>query len=148
LPIWTVTFLFTDIEGSTRLWEEQPGAMEWALARHDQIVRDSIEAHQGHVVKQTGDGFHAVFAVASDAIVAAVEAQGVLEREPWPVHGRLGVRMGIHSGETQERAGDYYGSATNRAARLMGVAHGGQIVVSDVTASLVEGNLGDGVEFV
>jgi predicted ATPase/class 3 adenylate cyclase len=148
LPSGTVTFLFTDLEGSTRLWEEQPGAMEWALARHDQIVRDSIEAHQGHVVKQTGDGFHAVFAVASDAIVAAVEAQATLEREPWPVTARLAVRMGIHSGKTQERGGDYYGSATNRAARLMGVGHGGQIVVSDVAASLVGDNLVDGVEFV
>jgi predicted ATPase/class 3 adenylate cyclase len=148
LPSGTVTFLFTDLEGSTRLWEEQPGAMESALARHDEIIRDSIEAHQGHVVKTTGDGFHAVFAVASDAIVAAVEAQVVLERERWPVNARLGVRMGIHSGKTQEREGDYYGSATNRAARLVGVGHGGQIVVSDVTASLVGSNLSDSVEFV
>src|SRR5262245_590740 len=105
--------------------------MQVALARHDDLVRDAIEANAGYVVKQTGDGFHAVFMRASDAVAAAVAAQLRVEQEQWPDDARLRVRMGIHTGEAQERGGDYYGSALNRAARLMAAAHGGQVVVSD-----------------
>jgi predicted ATPase/class 3 adenylate cyclase len=148
LPSGTVTFLFTDIEGSTRLWEEAPGSMRDAIARHDEILRECIEAHRGRVVKQTGDGFHAVFAAASDAVAAAVVAQRGVEQEVWPASSPLRVRMGLHTGEAQERAGDYYGSVTNRAARLMGVANGGQIVVSEVTAGVVSSHLRDGVTLV
>ncbi|MEX1008931.1 MAG: adenylate/guanylate cyclase domain-containing protein [Acidimicrobiia bacterium] len=148
LPSGTVTFLFTDLEGSTRLWEDNPDAMHGALTRHDEIVRSAIESQNGHVVKTTGDGFHAVFASAHDAIGAALAAQVTIEQEPWPELTRLRVRMGVHTGEAQQRAGDYYGSSTNRAARLMGVGHGGQIVVSDATAAVVGNDLADGVDLV
>jgi predicted ATPase/class 3 adenylate cyclase len=137
LPSGTVTFLFTDLEGSTRLWEGHPDEMQEALARHDAILRDAVEAHDGHVVKTTGDGVHAAFAVASDAIDAAVSAQLALQREEWAETGPLRVRMGIHSGAAEIRDGDYYGTALNRAARLMSVAHGGQIVVSLTTRDLL-----------
>ncbi len=105
LPSGTVTFLFTDLEGSTRLWEEYPVAMQPALARHDEIVGEAIVSHRGHVVKTTGDGFHAVFAAAADALGAAVGAQQALAAEGWGETGPLLVRMGMHAGETQERNG-------------------------------------------
>jgi predicted ATPase/class 3 adenylate cyclase len=137
LPSGTVTFLFTDLEGSTRLWEEHPDAMKPALARHDELVRTAIDAHDGSVVKTTGDGFHAAFATAHDAIDAAIDAQRRLAGEQWDGTGPLRVRMGLHTCEAEVRDGDYYGSGVNRAARLMSVAHGGQIVVSAVTGELV-----------
>src|SRR5207244_8038464 len=95
-PTGTVTFLFTDIEGSTRLWEQYPEAMKAALARHDEILRDAIESHHGDVVKTTGDGFHAVFQTAADALKAALAAQLQLHRELWARTGPLRVRMGVH----------------------------------------------------
>jgi predicted ATPase/class 3 adenylate cyclase len=137
LPSGTVTFLFTDLEGSTRLWEEHPEAMGQALARHDEILREAIESHGGSVVKTTGDGIHAVFATAHDALDAAVVLQVSLRAEPFGETGPLRVRMGVHTCEAEYRDGDYYGSEVNRAARLMGVAHGGQIVVSLATSTLV-----------
>jgi predicted ATPase/class 3 adenylate cyclase len=137
LPSGTVTFLFTDLEGSTRLWEEHPDAMQRAMARHDAVLRDAVAAHEGRVVKSTGDGIHAVFVTAHDALDAAVAAQGELAGELWGETGPLKVRMGVHTGETVLRDGDYYGGAANRAARLMSVAHGGQIVVSLATEELV-----------
>ena len=139
LPSGTVTFLFTDVEGSTRLWEEHPVAMQGALARHDEIVRSSVERRGGYVVKTTGDGFHAAFATASDAATAAIDAQLGLAAEPWSATGPLRVRMGLHTGTAEVRDGDYYGPALNRAARLMSAGHGGQIVVSGVTAGLCDG---------
>jgi len=145
LPSGTVTFLFTDLEGSTRLWDQHPEAMRPALARHDAIVRDAIEGHDGFVVKTTGDGFHAAFGTARDAVDAAIVAQLALDNEPWDVTGPLKARMGLHTCEAELRDGDYYGSAVNRAARLMSVAHGGQVVVSAVTSELVRG---DSVELV
>ncbi|HXY94961.1 MAG TPA: adenylate/guanylate cyclase domain-containing protein, partial [Acidimicrobiia bacterium] len=144
LPTGTVTFLFTDLEGSTRLWQEHPEAMKPALARHDEILRDAIAACGGHVVKMTGDGAHAAFANASHAIDAARAAQSGLAAEEWGVTGPLRVRMGIHTGPAEVRDGDYYGTAVNKAARLMSVAHGGQIVVSLVTEELVRDDLEDG----
>ena len=140
-PSGTVTFFFTDIEGSTRLWQEHPEAMKAALARHDEIVRDAIEGRGGSVVKTTGDGFHAAFAAAHDAIDAAVAGQLALAREPWDVTGPLRVRMGIHTGPAELRDGDYYGTAVNRAARLMSVAHGGQIVMSGAVEQLSRDSL-------
>ncbi len=137
LPTGTVTFLFTDLEGSTRLWEEHPEAMQDALARHDAIVREAIEAHNGHVVKTTGDGAHAAFAIASDAVDAAIAAQLALNAEAWDATGPLLVRMGIHTGAAEIRDGDYYGTALNRAARIESIAHGGQIVVSLTTSDLL-----------
>ena len=124
-PSGTVTFLFTDVEGSTRLWEDHPDVMHDVLARHDEIVRGAIESHAGYVVKTTGDGFHAAFGTARDALEAALAAQQALAGEP-PVQGVVvKVRMGVHTGEARVRDGDYYGSELNRAARLMAVGHGG-----------------------
>jgi predicted ATPase/class 3 adenylate cyclase len=145
LPSGTVTFLFTDLEGSTRLWEENPESMPGALARHDEIVRGAVELHGGCVVKTTGDGFHAAFGAAQGAVDAAVAAQLALVAEAWEATGPLRVRMGIHSGPAELRGGDYYGTAVNRAARLMSAAHGGQVVVSLATEELVPRG---GVEFV
>ncbi|HXY92951.1 MAG TPA: adenylate/guanylate cyclase domain-containing protein [Acidimicrobiia bacterium] len=148
LPTGTVTFLFTDLEGSSRLWEEHPEAMQVALARHDEIVRGSIERHGGHVVKMRGDGAHAAFATADRAIVAAIAAQQALEHEQWGATGPLQVRVGVHTGAATLREADYFGPAVNRAARLMDVAHGGQIVCSQATADLVRDGLPEGVRLV
>jgi class 3 adenylate cyclase len=145
-PTGTVTFLFTDLEGSTRLWEEHPEAMKAALARHDSILREAVEAHGGHVVKTRGDGLHAAFATAQDAVMAAVDGQGRLGAEVWPVTGPLRVRIGVHSGAAESREGDYFGPVLNRAARIMSLAHGGQIVVSHATEELVGDGLASGVE--
>jgi predicted ATPase/class 3 adenylate cyclase len=148
LPTGTVTFLFTDLEGSTRLWEEHPDAMKGALARHDEILRTAIETGAGHVVKTTGDGTHAVFTTAGEAVGAAVSAQRALAAEEWGSTGPLRVRMGLHSGAAEVRDGDYYGTAPNRGARLMAIGHGGQVLVSSVTAELVGDALPDGVRLV
>jgi class 3 adenylate cyclase len=144
LPAGTVTFLFTDLEGSTRLWEEHPDAMKPAMARYDAILREAIEEHGGHVVKTTGDGFHAVFAVAPDALAAAIDGQLALQRTTEPF-GPLRVRMGLHTGAAEVRAGDYFGSAVNRGARLMSIAHGGQVICSQVTEELVADEMSDAV---
>jgi predicted ATPase/class 3 adenylate cyclase len=137
LPSGTVTFLFTDLEGSTRLWEEQRDAMQAALARHDAVLRTAVESHGGQVVKTTGDGLHAVFATAPDATAAAVDAQQQLLAEAWALPEPLRVRMGLHTGHAEMRDGDYYGPAVNRAARVAAAAHGGQIVMSHATEELV-----------
>jgi predicted ATPase/class 3 adenylate cyclase len=137
LPSGTVTFLFTDLASSTRLWEERAEAMGVALARHDEILREAVESRGGVVVKTTGDGLHAVFASADSAVAAAVAGQLALSAEPWDVPGGLHVRMGLHTGVAEQRDGDYYGPVLNRAARLMATAHGDQIVCSQATAELV-----------
>jgi predicted ATPase/class 3 adenylate cyclase len=136
-PTGTVTFLFTDIEGSTRLWDEHPDAMRPALARHDELLRSAIESHGGYVFSVAGDGVAAGFHRSADAVMAAVEAQRALLAELWPKGNELRVRMGLHTGEAEERDGNYFGAPLNRAARLMAAAHGGQIVVSDLTAGLL-----------
>ncbi len=147
LPRGTVTFLFTDIEGSTQLWERHPEAMKAALARHDRLLREAVEAHNGHVVKTTGDGCHAVFAFAADALEAIVQAQQALAAESWAdiAPDALHIRAGLHSGETELRAGDYYGSAVNRAARIMSIGHGGQVLLSGLTVALLDERLPEGV---
>src|SRR5213594_902578 len=101
LPTGTVTFLFTDLEGSTRLWEEHPEAMKAALARHDDIVRGAIGSHNGFVVKSTGDGVNAAFATAESGMRAALDAQLALGTEAWEVTGPLRVRMGLHTGSAE-----------------------------------------------
>src|SRR3954451_2769982 len=141
-PSGTVTFLFTDLESSTRLWQDHPDAMTLALARHDEIFRDAITSHRGYVVKTTGDGVHAAFTAARDAIDAAVDAQVALAREQWPLPEGLRARIGIHTGPADQRDGDYYGPAANRTARLMAIGHGGQILVSDTAAALVRDEAG------
>jgi predicted ATPase len=127
-----VTFLFTDIEGSTRAWEEQPDEMRDLVARHDEIVRGEIGAHHGYVFATGGDGFAAAFARAADAVDAARAAQTELAR----LDG-IAVRMGINTGEAHERGGDYFGPAVNRAARIMAAGHGRQVLVAAVTAEVV-----------
>jgi len=148
LPSGTVTFLFTDVEGSTRLWEEHPEAMRPALARHDAIVRDAIEGHGGHVVKGRGDGIHAVFGTADAAVRAAIDCELTMNAERWRLSEPLRARIGIHTGVAELRDGDYFGSAVNRAARLEAIAHGGQIVCSQATADLARDSFADGVTFV
>src|SRR2546426_4340450 len=136
LPSGTVTFLFTDIEGSTRLWETQHEAMQTSLARHDALLRQCIEAHSGTVVKTLGDGIHAAFATATDAVQAALAAQLALHAEPWPEPARIRVRMAVHTGASELREGDYFGPALNRVARLVAIAHGGQTLLSATTYDL------------
>jgi class 3 adenylate cyclase len=139
LPSGTVTFLFTDIEGSTQLWERQPEAMQDALAKHDLILREAIVSNNGHVIKGTGDGVHGVFEKVIDAVQATWSAQHILQSS---IHNLpIRVRMGLHTGEAELRASDYYGQALNRAARIMAVGHGGQILLSSVTAELVREHL-------
>ncbi len=140
MPSGTVTFLFTDLEGSTGLWEDHPDAMRAALARHDELIGRAIEDRDGQVVKTTGDGFFAVFVTASDAVAAAVDAQLALLRDPWPGTGPLRVRMGVHTGAAELRDRDYHGPALNRAARLMSAGHGGQLLVSLVTSEHIRGS--------
>ncbi len=137
LPAGTVTFLFTDLEGSTRLWEEHPEAMRDAMARHDAVLHQAVEAHEGYVVKTTGDGVHAAFSTAGHAVDAAIAGQLALGAEDWGAPGPLRVRMGLHTGVAEVRDGDYYGGVLNRAARLMAIAHGGQIVASLATVELL-----------
>ena len=146
VPHGTVTFLFTDVEGSTRLWEQDGEAMRLALAAHDRIVRSAIEEHDGYVFSTAGDAFSAAFSTPAEAVGAAVEAQRRLGAEDWPVGVR--VRMGVHSGTAEERDGDYFGPAVNRAARVMSAGHGGQVLVSLATEELVRDRLPDGVSFV
>ena len=148
LPSGTVTFLFTDIEGSTRLWAEAPAAMGRALERHDAIVRGGIEAASGYVFATTGDGFGVAFGRADQAVAAAAAVQQALVVETWPQGATLRVRMAIHTGEAEERAGDYFGPAVNRAARLMATAHGGQVLCSGVSAGLMAERLPAGCRLV
>ena len=134
----TLTFLFTDIEGSTSLWERQRGDMPAALARHDELVRGAIEAFAGRVFSTGGDGFAAVFRRAGDALSAALHAQRALGLEPWSVTTQLRVRMGLHSGDAHERGGDFFGPTVNRAARIMSAACGGQVLLSSATAGIAD----------
>ena len=127
-PFGTVTFLMSDIEGSTRRWADQPDSMRAALVRHDDVMADAVESNGG-LFKHTGDGIVAAFGWARAAIDAAIAAQQRLE---------LPVRMGICSGAAELRGDDYFGPALNRAARTMEVGHGGQILVAASTASLIE----------
>ena len=140
LPSGTLTFLFTDLEGSTRLWEAHPDAMHGALARHDEILRDAVGANGGQIVKSTGDGVHAAFASAPTRCRRGHTRQ-VARRSRVARHRTARVRMGVHTGYAELRDGDYFGTTVNRAARLMAVAHGGQVVTSLATAELVRDDL-------
>ncbi len=144
IPSGTVTLLFTDIEGSTRLWESEPEPMTVALRRHDEILRAAIEQAGGYVFKTVGDAFCAAFGAAGPAITAVLAAQRALGAEDWPTSRPVRVRMGLHTGVCEERDGDYFGPTVNRAARLEAVAHGGQVLVSGTTAELLAGSLADG----
>jgi predicted ATPase/class 3 adenylate cyclase len=140
-----LAFLFTDIEGSTSLWEREAERMRLALARHDALARAAVEDHHGTVVKMIGDGMHAVFANPLDAVEAALDLQLALA-DPSVTSGvALRVRCGMHLGIVERRDNDYFGSPLNRAARIMNAAHGGQVLVSQVTADLIRDRLPDGV---
>src|SRR5579864_4032276 len=144
-PSGTVTLLFTDIEGSTALWETQPEAMAAALARHDELVRGAVEPAGGHVFKTVGDAFCVAFWTPSRALEAALAVQKAVSSEAWPEPIVLRVRTVLHTGVCQERDGDYFGPVVNRAARLEAIAHGSQIVVSRATAELLRDSLPQGV---
>jgi predicted ATPase/class 3 adenylate cyclase len=146
LPSGTVTFLFTDIEGSSRLWERYPEAMKVTLARHDRLIQQAIGGHSGHIFKRWGDEFCAAFAAAPEALAAALEAQRLLRADPWGETGPLPVRMVLHSGAAEERDGDYFGSTLNRCARLKSVAHGGQTLLTQATYELVHEALPEGAQ--
>src|ERR687893_3328794 len=144
LPTGTVTFLFTDIEGSTRLWERDASAMRSALARHDGIVRSAIEDRGGFVFKTVGDAFCAAFSSATDAVEAALVAQRTLHAEPWEEGSKIRARMALHTGVVEERSGDYFGPPVNRVARLLSAGHGGQTLLSLASQELVRDALPDG----
>jgi LuxR family maltose regulon positive regulatory protein len=149
-PGGTTTFLFTDIEGSTQLWEQHPQAMSAALQRHEILLRQAIVSHHGVVFKTVGDGVCAAFASALDALAAAFASQRALVAEAWDATGLpagqpLRVRMALHTGAAETRAGDYVGPPLNRVARLLAAAHGGQILLSRASAELVADGLPTGV---
>jgi predicted ATPase/class 3 adenylate cyclase len=136
----TVTYLFSDIEGSTRLWESDPVRAARTVAWHDQVSRAAVERHRGTVVKMTGDGVHAAFDDSLDALAAVIELQLALAA-PHADLVPLSVRCGLHLGADQRRDNDFYGPAVNRAARIMGSAHGGQVLISRAVAECVSGRL-------
>ncbi len=146
LPTGTVTFLFTDLEKSTQLWEKLPVEMQSGLARHDAILQTAIATHRGELVSTMGDGVAAVFSSASDAVAAALHAQTQFCSDDVDV-GLLRARMGLHTDEATLRApGEYVNRPLNRCARLMAAAHGGQVLVSDATASVVRRILPEGAD--
>jgi predicted ATPase/class 3 adenylate cyclase len=145
-PSGTITFLFTDIEGSTKMWEQHPTAMGAALARHDQIMEAAIREYGGHVVKKRGDGYHAAFGTPQEAVSACIKAQHELCSEEWgEAPGEIKVRMSLHTAAAKEREGDYYGTQLNRAARLVSAGHGEQVLLSRATYELLRDDLPAGV---
>jgi class 3 adenylate cyclase len=148
LPTGVVTFLLTDIEGSTRLWEREPDAMRAALQRHDAIVGACVRRQNGSVVKSKGEGdsVFAVFRHARDAVNAALIVQITLSMEKWPTTSPINVRLAIHTGQVDLREGDYFGQPVNRCARLRAMASGGQVLVSGDSAQLVRSQLPTGAE--
>jgi predicted ATPase/class 3 adenylate cyclase len=147
LPEGTLTFLLTDIEGSTRLWEHEPDAMAVAMVRHDLLFEMAVHQHAGHVVRPRGEGDSrfAVFTGAPDAVSAVSLFQQSMHAEDWSTTTELRVRAALHTGEADLRQGDYYGSTVNRCARIRALAHGGQVLVSAATAALVRDVLASGI---
>jgi class 3 adenylate cyclase len=144
MPSGTVTFLFTDVEASTRLWQEQPDAARRAFARHDAVLHEAIASHHGRVFKTVGDAFCAAFWSAPDALRAAMDAQRSLQADTVGGHASLWVRMAIHSGQAEEHGGDYTGPTLARCARLLDVCHGGQVLLTLVAHELVRDGLPSG----
>lgn len=144
LPSGTVTFLFTDVEGSTRLLERHPQAYRAALGRHHTILREAVERNRGTIFETVGDAIYAAFSSATDAVGAALCAQQDLHGEPWGDLGQLKVRMGLHTGEVELQGDHYFGAALYRCARLTNAGHGGQVVLSSATAELVRETLPGG----
>jgi serine/threonine protein kinase/class 3 adenylate cyclase len=140
-PTGTVTFLFTDIEGSTIFYEKCPDKMDAAIVRHDALLRGAIESHGGYVFKTVGDAFCAAFGSARQALLAALAAQRALFAEEWDAECTIRVRMALHTGAATERKGDYFGPPVNRVARLLSAGHGGQVLLSGATFFLVRDSL-------
>ena len=145
-PAGTLTFVLTDVVGSTRLWEQHGAAMTAALQRHDALIEESVTANGGRLIRARGEGDSrfAVFGRASDAIRAALGIQMSLSAEPWALPQPVQVRLGVFSGEVEAPEGGYYGATVNRCARLRDLAAGGQILLSQVTVELAGGDLPDG----
>ena len=141
IPTGTVTFLFTDIEGSTKLWETYPNEMNLALTRHDTILRQAIENYGGYVFKTVGDAFCAAFQTTLAGLLAALAAQRALSTEQWPTPSPIKVRMGLHTGEANERDNDYFGPTLNRVARMFAAGHGGQTLLSATSAAILRQQL-------
>jgi predicted ATPase/class 3 adenylate cyclase len=148
LPTGTVTFLFTDIEGSTERWETHREGMKTALAHHDELVAAAIKSNGGYVFKKMGDAYCAAFPTAPEAVRAAVDAQQALSKVDFSAVNGLHVRMGMHTGFAEERNADYFGPAVNRAARLISIGHGGQVLLSGVTRDLAHSDLPTSVSLV
>ncbi|HSL06999.1 MAG TPA: adenylate/guanylate cyclase domain-containing protein, partial [Pseudonocardiaceae bacterium] len=149
LPVGTVTFMLTDIEGSTRLWESAPGAMSVAVARHYELLDAAVGLHGGvrPVEQGEGDSVVAAFPRASDALAAALDVQRAFHSEDWPDGASLRLRIALHTGEAQLRdEGNYFGRAVNRCARLRAVAHGGQVVLSRTARDLALDRLPEDAE--
>ncbi len=141
-PTGTVTFLFTDIEGSTKRWEVHPDAMRSALARHNAILRGAIEAYGGYIFKTVGDAYCAAFSSPHNALSAALSTQHALQEETWPEEtGSIAVRMALHTGAVEEQEGDYFGQPLNRVARLVSAGYGGQVLLTRASAELVRDSL-------
>jgi predicted ATPase/class 3 adenylate cyclase len=147
LPSGTVTFLFTDIEGSTRLLRRLGDGYAEVLGRHDRLIRAACAGHAGREVNTQGDAFFVAFARARDAVAAAVQMQRAIAAEPWPEGAGVRVRMGLHTGEPVMAAANYVGLAIHRAARICALGHGGQILVSSATRELLEDDLSPGIAF-
>jgi predicted ATPase/class 3 adenylate cyclase len=145
-PSGTITFLFTDIEGSTKLWEQWPEAMRTALMRHDSLLREAIERHEGYVFKTVGDAFCAAFHTAPDALRAAIDSLVSLQAEPWAETGRIKVRVALHTGAADERDNDYFGPEVNRVARLLSIGHGDQLLLSQPAFELTRDYIEPGAE--
>ncbi len=144
LSAGTATFLFTDIERSTEMWERHRAVMPRALERHDSVMRDVISACNGRVFKEVGDAFHAVFADPAQAIMASIAIQRSLKAETWETPEPIRVRIALHAGDAQERDGDYFGPTLNRTARVLAAGHGGQILLSQAVERLVEDRFPEG----
>jgi class 3 adenylate cyclase len=138
-----LTFLFTDVEGSTPLWERHEATMRTVAARHDALLDGVISEHGGRRVRERGEGDSrfAVFTEPAAAVAAALDIARAMLAEPWPIETPIRVRIGLHTGSAQLRAGDYYGPVVNRCARIRGLGHGGQVLLSAATAVPVRGAL-------
>src|SRR5579872_5228051 len=143
LPTGTVTFLFTDIEGSSHLWSQHAEVMLQVMARHDELIEASVQQHDGLIVRPRGEGDSrfAVFAHAKNAVRAAAAIQEHFYRENWSLSTHLAARIALHTGEADVRMGDYYGTAVNHCARLRGISNGRQTLLSAATAELVRDGL-------
>lgn len=146
LPTGTITFLFSDIEGSSKKWEQHPDSMRVALATHDRLLRTTFEANGGYVFKTVGDAFCVAFDTAHDALSGAVQAQRALRDATWEGIDDMKVRMALHTGAAETRDGDYFGQSLNRVARILASAHGGQVLLSLPTEELVRDALPMGVQ--